>query len=101
MRKHVYVLFLAVLLYPMNVRAAVITFGATLTGPSETPPVASPGTGTALVTYDSLAHTLQVAVDWAGLVGTTTVSHIHCCVDSPGTVGVATYPGTFRVFRLA
>jgi hypothetical protein len=50
------------------------------------------------VTYDNVAHTLDVDVTFSGLVGTTTVAHIHCCVDPPGTVGVATFPGTFPGF---
>jgi uncharacterized membrane protein len=97
----------------MNLRAAVIssimlgftsiahavpiTFTASLDGPNESPPVASPGTGNAVVVYDNIAHTLTVDVTFSGLVGTTTVAHIHCCVASPGTgtIGVATYPGTF------
>jgi hypothetical protein len=58
----------------------------------------SSGTGSALVTYDSTARTLVVSFDWANLTGNTTVAHIHCCVDPPGTVGVATYPGTFPGF---
>ncbi|HEY7819017.1 MAG TPA: CHRD domain-containing protein [Vicinamibacteria bacterium] len=55
----------------------------------------SSGSGTALVTYDSVAHTLVVDAEWENLTGTTTVAHIHCCVSPPGTVGVATYPSTF------
>jgi hypothetical protein len=56
------------------------------------------GTGTALVTYDDVARTLEVDVTFSGLTGTTTMAHIHCCVDPPGTVGVATFPGTFPGF---
>ncbi|MBI1899054.1 MAG: CHRD domain-containing protein [Acidobacteria bacterium] len=51
-----------------------------------------------MVIYDSTAHTLEVNVVWSDLVGTTTVAHIHCCVDPLGTVGVATFPGTFPGF---
>jgi hypothetical protein len=58
----------------------------------------SSGFGSASVIYDSDAHTLVVNFDWNNLTGTTTVAHIHCCVDPPGTVGVATYPGTFPGF---
>jgi hypothetical protein len=77
---------------------AAIVFTANLDGPSENPPVASPGTGFAVVTYDSLSHILSVDVTFSNLVGTTTVAHIHCCIDPPGTVGVATTPGTFPLF---
>ena len=80
--------------------AVPITFTASLDGPSESPPVESPGTGNAVVVYDSVFHTLSVEVSFSGLVGTTTVAHIHCCVASPGTgtIGVATYPSTFPGF---
>ena len=78
--------------------AGLIIFEASLDGPSENPPVASPGTGLATVIYDDLAHTLDVEVTFADLVGMTTVAHIHCCVAPPGAVGVATFPGTFPGF---
>jgi len=81
-------------------QATVIYFSANLDGPSENPPVPSAGTGFALVTYDDVAHTLFVQATFSGLTGTTTVAHIHCCVDPPGTVGVATFPGTFPGFPL-
>jgi hypothetical protein len=75
-------------------QAAVILFETDLA-----PEVAgSSGSGSALVTYDSVAHTLVVDAEWENLTGTTNVAHIHCCVSPPGTVGVATYPGTFPGF---
>jgi hypothetical protein len=79
-------------------QAATLVFVGQLTGPNENPPVPSPGTGNATVTYDSVAHTLLVEADWTGLIGTTTVAHIHCCIAPPGTIGVATYPSTFPGF---
>lgn len=77
---------------------AVIKFSAKLDGPSENPPVASPGTGRAFVSFDTVAQTYFVSATWKDLVGPTTVAHIHCCVDPPGNVGVATYPMTFPGF---
>jgi len=53
-------------------RAVPIEFTATLTGPGESPPNASPGTGFADVFFDTAAHTLRVIVDFSGLLGTTT-----------------------------
>ncbi|MFL5606740.1 MAG: CHRD domain-containing protein [Gemmatimonadaceae bacterium] len=73
------------------------TYTATLNGPSEFPPNASPGTGTGLFTLSGDFFTL--AVTFSNLSGTTTASHIHCCTASPfvGTAGVASqvpsYPG--------
>jgi hypothetical protein len=77
--------------------AATIVFFTAMDGPSESPPVASPATGWARVTFDDLALTMHVQAVFEDLVGTTTVAHIHCCTAEPGvgTVGVATQPGTF------
>lgn len=58
----------------------------------------SSGSGSVTVTYEPLAHTLLIDADWADLTGTTTVTHIHCCVAAPGTVGVAVTPGTLPGF---
>ncbi len=88
----------AVLALPAS--AASIVFFTTLDGASESPPVASPGTGWARVTIDDVALTMQVEAVFADLVGNTTVAHIHCCTAAPGAgnVGVATYPATFPGF---
>ncbi len=82
--------------------AGPITYTATLTGPGESPPNASPGTGFATVTIDTMAHTLFVDVSFSGLLGTTTASHIHCCTAVPftGTANVATQTPTFAGFPL-
>jgi hypothetical protein len=81
---------------------AVTIYTASLTGLAESPPNASPGTGSAQVDYDSLAHTLRVQVTFSGLLGTTTASHIHAATAVPftGTVGVATTVPTFAGFPL-
>ena len=41
--------------------AGIISYQATLDGPSEFPANASPGTGLATVDYDNVAHTLHVS----------------------------------------
>src|SRR3990172_4103159 len=81
-------------------QASPIDYSAYLNGPNEFPSVLSPGTGIALVTIDTAAHTLRVQVTFEDLVGTTTVAHIHAstAVAGTGTVGVATMPGTFPGF---
>ena len=83
-------------------RAAVVIYQATLTGPSESPPNASPGTGNAIVTIDTTANTMSVFVTFSGLQGTTTASHIHATTTSAGagTAGVATTVPTFPGFPL-
>lgn len=83
-------------------RAAVVSYSVILDGPSESPPNASPGTGTGQVDVDAAAHTMHVHADFSGLVGTTTASHIHAptLVAGTGTAGVATTTPTFAGFPL-
>jgi hypothetical protein len=78
--------------------AATLYFAGQLNGANENPSVPTAGTGTALVTYDSIARTLVVDISFSNLTGLTTIAHIHCCVDPPGTIPVATFPGTFPGF---
>ena len=77
-------------------------FSATLSGPAESPPNASTGTGSAWVIYDANAHSLSVHVDFTGLVSNTTASHIHAATDvaGDGTAGVATQTPSFTGFPL-
>jgi MYXO-CTERM domain-containing protein len=58
------------------------------------------GSGSVLVDYDDVEHTLRIFATWSGLTGTTTVAHIHCCTSLPqaGTIGVAVTPGTLPGF---
>jgi hypothetical protein len=80
--------------------AAVLSYTATLSGPNESPPNASPATGSATVDYDNVAHTLHVKFVFANLVGATTASHIHAptAVPGTGTAGVATTTPFFAGF---
>jgi hypothetical protein len=89
-------------LYPVGADASIITYVADLNGPSESPVNASPGTGHATVIVDNVANTMELFVDFAGLLGITTASHIHCCttVAGIGTAGVATTTPTFAGFPL-
>lgn len=91
---------LLLLLIPCLGAQAATVYVATLTGPNEDPPNASPGTGTATVIYDSDARTLQVIAEFSGLLAGVTTAHIHCCTAVPltGTVGVATSTPTFPGF---
>jgi hypothetical protein len=77
-----------------------IPFTTFLDGPSENPPAPSPGTGTAFVDFDIVTHTLHVEVSFSGLVGATTMAHIHCCVAPPGNAGVATTTPSFPDFPI-
>jgi CHRD domain-containing protein len=92
-----------VLLYASEVWANPITLSAVLSGLNENPPVASPGTGLAIVTLDPDAQTLQLVVTFSGLTSTDMAAHIHCCLASPfasNNVGVATTVPAFPGFPL-
>ena len=93
-------LTILMLLLASPIYAFPVDFSATLTGAAEIPATGSPGTGSALVTFDVAAHMLHVHVAFSGLTGTTTASHIHCCVAQPGNAGVATTVPTFPGFPL-
>jgi hypothetical protein len=77
-----------------------VQYEATLTGPNEFPANASPGTGHALVTVDLDLATMRVEVQFSGLTGTTTASHIHGLTSAPffQTAGVMTTTPTFAGF---
>jgi hypothetical protein len=79
-----------------------IVYTATLSGPAESPPNASPGTGLAIVTFDATANTLRVQITFSGLLAPTTASHIHAATAVPGTgtAGVATLLPAFPGFPL-
>lgn len=83
-------------------QAALLEYDAVLTGPGESPPNASPGTGFADVVFDNSANTLHVVVSFSGLLGTTTASHIHAATAIPGvgTAGVATTTPYFPGFPI-
>ena len=85
-------------LFATAAHAIPFTFFTTLSGAAENPPNGSPGTGFAVVTFDPVAHVMTVHAEFANLVSPTTVSHIHCCVDAPGNVSVATTTPTFPGF---
>jgi hypothetical protein len=94
--------FVLCFLVPAIARATPISFFAHLDGLSEAPPNASLGIGDAQVILDVAAHTLEVSASFAGLLGTTTASHIHCCTAAPfiGTAIVATLTPAFTNFPL-
>lgn len=85
-----------------SAQAVPIPYIAHLTGPGESPPNASPGIGDAKVDFDIAAHILRVQATFSGLLGTTTMSHIHSPTPTPGagTAGVATQTPTFVGFPL-
>jgi hypothetical protein len=98
MKNGMQVLMAVLLLGAGSAQAIPMVYTANLTGAAESPPNASPGTGFAQVEYDALTHLLRVQVDFDNLLGNTTAAHIHCCVDAPGNVGVATPTPSFPGF---
>lgn len=88
------------LLVSAPVHAAFLTYVTTMSGPNESPPNASPGTGVANVFIDDVAHTMRVVATFSGLQGTTTNCHIHGPTTTAftGTAGVMTRTPTFLNF---
>lgn len=82
--------------------AADQLFFGYLSGANEAPsPVASPGTGFALVTYSPDTVKMRVQVSFTGLTAGTTASHIHCCFVIPMlTATVATTTPYFTDFPI-
>ena len=81
----------AVTLAASVAQGAIVQYAASLNGPSESPPNQSPATGSALFEFDTITHSLTMSINFSGLVGTTTVAHIHAdtAVAGTGTAGVA------------
>jgi hypothetical protein len=73
---------------------------AFLSGPNEAPPNSSPATGNVTVTVDMDMVTMRVQASFSGLLGNTTVCHIHGLTALPGvgTAGVMTQTPTFPGF---
>ncbi len=76
----------------------VFLFTAELNGANENPAVATPGTGTATVTWNTATSQMTVNVVFSDLTSGTTASHIHCCAVPPTNAGVATTLPTFPGF---
>ena len=85
-----------------SAQATLITYRGTLSGAAEVPAVVTAGTGSAVVVYDTVAHTLNISATFNGLTSTTTASHIHCCTARTfaGNAGVATEVPSFVGFPL-
>jgi hypothetical protein len=83
-----------------SARASIFQYIVNLNGANAG--TTSLGTGTGTVIYDSVAHSLQLQVNFSGLTGTTTASHIHSPTATPfsGTAGVATTTPSFAGFPL-
>jgi hypothetical protein len=105
--KHCVCIFVVLLTLAVSSTAETLTF--TATGPTapglsplnENPPhPGSSGTGTALVTWDTVTNMMTVNVVFSGLTTADTAAHIHCCVAPPGNAGVATTVPFFTSFPI-
>jgi hypothetical protein len=88
MRTYVFgaALFAAAHMAPIGaLKAEMLHYTATLTGPSETPPTDSKGTGTLTATFDTDTKKLEWMVDYSGLTGPAVAAHFH----GPAPVGKA------------
>ena len=65
--------------------AETLHFKATLSGPAETPPTDSKGTGTVDATYDDATKTLAWTINYSGLTGPALAAHFH----GPAAAGTA------------
>jgi len=59
------------------VQAASMSFTVALSGAQQVPPVTSPGSGTANLTYDPATHVLTWSVTYSGLSSAVTMAHFH------------------------
>lgn len=92
-------LVVAALLTAPLAHAVEVRYFALLTGAAENPDVVTTGSGSVDVTYDDATHLMRVRSVFSGLLGNTTVAHIHCCQADPSlNVGVATTTPTFTGF---
>ncbi len=84
----------------VSANASVFLYSVSLNGLNEAPPNASPGFGSGTIAYDNVARTLSINVSFSGLLGNTTVAHIHgpTVIPFTGTAGVVLTPGTLPGF---
>lgn len=69
--------FVMMLALALPVGAAVIPLTAVLDGLQETPPNASPATGSATMSLDTVANTITMTCSFSGLLGPQNNAHIH------------------------
>ena len=90
------------LMLAANATATPIEYVANLSGATEIPRNASPGTGSVTAIFDFAAHTLDLHVTFSNLTSGTTAAHIHAPTLAPGSgkAGVATQVPFFINFPI-
>jgi hypothetical protein len=69
-------------------QATIKVFSASMNGAKEGTPNASPGTGTATVSFNDATYQVSVTESWANLMGSATANHIHVATAPGGSGGV-------------
>lgn len=94
-----YNIIAAAIMLTVAASAQAQIYKVTLSGASENPPVVTNGSGTAVVTINTVSHELRLRAVFSGLNGLTTASHVHCCVATPtANAGVVTATPSFAGF---
>jgi hypothetical protein len=69
-------------------QAAPVSFTVPLTGDQQVPPVQTPGSGTAKLTYDSSTHVVTWNITFSGLTSQATMAHFHGPAPAGKNAGV-------------
>ncbi|MGF6721240.1 hypothetical protein P3T43_000581 [Paraburkholderia sp. GAS41] len=69
-------------------QAAPVSFTVPLSGDQQVPPVQTPGSGTANLTYDSGTHVVTWNITYSGLTGPATMAHFHGPAPAGKNAGV-------------
>src|SRR5262245_29831476 len=86
------------LVSPVPGGTAVLNFGVSIDGAQETPPNASPGTGSGTFTLDTTTGVAAFNITFGGLLGTEIAAHVHVAPPSvPGAILYALPPGSPKV----
>src|SRR4051812_37645651 len=81
----------------VKAEAQTFIFMTNLSGPAESPPNTSPGTGQGTVVVNTDLNTIRFDMSFSNLVAPTTIAHMHCCTPLPftGTASPATTVPSF------
>ncbi|MDA0657558.1 MAG: CHRD domain-containing protein [Planctomycetota bacterium] len=75
-------------LFATSAQAALWTANVLIDGLQETPAVVTPGSGTAVVTFDDTSGAMSVNGTFSGLIGTANNAHIHGYAAAGSPAGV-------------